>query len=133
MEKKICTDIKQSKKLIALGIDANTADMYYYDKDAFTGALSAFNGGVLIRNSNNEFPNKTTPAWSLSALLELFPKKDDPVLFLTNISPHKEGENYLQEYSTLYFGNDICYRTQAKDLIDAVVELIQELKEKELL
>ena len=26
---KICTSIEQSKKLIELGIDVNTADMYY--------------------------------------------------------------------------------------------------------
>ncbi len=29
MKKKNCTDIKQSKKLIELGIEVNTADMYY--------------------------------------------------------------------------------------------------------
>jgi hypothetical protein len=68
---KICTSIEQSKKLIELGIDVNTADMYYYDKNIFSGAMSAFNGVLLIRG--DKFPDNTTPAWSLSALLKILP------------------------------------------------------------
>lgn len=56
---KICTTIGQSQKLIELGIDRNTADMCW---------------------QNNEFPvgfndEDAVPAWSLSALLELFDDK----------------------------------------------------------
>ena len=55
---KICTTIEQSKKLIELGIDVNTADMCW---------------------QNNEFPigfydDDAVPAWSLTALLGLMPK-----------------------------------------------------------
>jgi hypothetical protein len=72
---KICTSIEQSLKLIELGIDVNTADMYYYDKNIFSGAMSAFNGVLLIRG--DKFPDNTTPAWSLSALLKLMPYRTE--------------------------------------------------------
>lgn len=66
---KICTSIEQSKKLIELGINVNTADMCYrivaynpndthvYQPYCFVGTLES-----------------DIPAWSLSALLELMPK-----------------------------------------------------------
>ena len=60
---KICTSIEQSKKLIELGLDVNTADMYYTSEHStpsiMTGAKSDYSSYV--------------PAWSLSALLELMP------------------------------------------------------------
>ncbi len=66
----ICTTIEQSKKLVELGIDVNTADMCYrivaynpndthvYQPYCFVGTLES-----------------DIPAWSLSALLELFDDK----------------------------------------------------------
>jgi hypothetical protein len=66
---KICTDIEQSKKLIELGIDVNTADMYhapdanvivaepYIMKTEDETLIPAYKGAI--------------PAWSLTALLGL--------------------------------------------------------------
>ena len=68
---KICTTIDQSKKLIELGIDVNTADMLYpYDRhlDKFYGDI-AYVMGYKRFNENTDFP-----AWSLTALLGLMPK-----------------------------------------------------------
>ena len=62
--KKICTDISQSKKLIELGININTADMWYINGE----------GKSHIGNwSENQHDWDDIPAWSLSALLELIP------------------------------------------------------------
>ena len=74
---KICTSIEQSKKLIELGIDVNTADMLWtYD---FT--VNDINGLNVI-STYLKPEEKDIPAWSLSALLELMPKlyefEDDP-------------------------------------------------------
>lgn len=60
---KICTSIKQSKKLIKLGIDVNTADMFWHRKLIGTHSLRI----------GNTMSKLDTPAWSLSALLELIP------------------------------------------------------------
>ena len=64
---KICTSIEQSKKLIELGIDVNTADMCWSIDILDLPTLLAYT----ITDCDN-WENKI-PAWSLSALLELIP------------------------------------------------------------
>ena len=73
---KICTDIKQSKKLIELGIDVNTADMFWellYDDKRRCIPLSplykSYDDVLYVRQW-------TEPAWSLTALLGLMPNID---------------------------------------------------------
>jgi hypothetical protein len=58
---KICTSIVQSKELIELGIDVNTADMYWWNSGERYYCETRLN-----KESDNL-------AWSLSALLELIP------------------------------------------------------------
>lgn len=61
---KICTSIEQSEKLIKLGIDRKTSDMYYWcGEDLRIGGYRA---------QDEEYD---IPAWSLSALMELFDGK----------------------------------------------------------
>lgn len=82
---KICTTIKQSKKLLELGVDRNTADMRYGYIAPYDYSDRMFDGGYdevpypkdfLKRNPNfseNEYDGEL-PAWSLTALLGLMPK-----------------------------------------------------------
>ena len=82
---KICTSLEQSKKLIKLGIDRNTADMRYGYIAPYDYSDRMFDGGYdevpypkdfLKRNPNfseNEYDGEL-PAWSLAALMELMPK-----------------------------------------------------------
>lgn len=71
---KICTSIEQSKKLIELGIDVNTADMLWkYDSFQKFHRLELFEEGFPKTISKEDIP-----AWSLSALLYLL---DNPQLF----------------------------------------------------
>lgn len=82
---KICTTIEQSKKLLELRIDRNTADMRYGYIAPYDYSDRMFDGGYdevpypkdfLKRNPNfseNEYDGEL-PAWSLSALLGLMPK-----------------------------------------------------------
>lgn len=75
---KICTSLEQSQRLIELGINVNTIDMYYlydYNIDEYE------NDAQIIPQSEKGqhfslFP-EDIPAWSLSALLELMPKLYD--------------------------------------------------------
>ena len=71
---KICTDIKQSKKLIELGIDINTADMWYqYIGDSFKdGITKPIYFPMVMRDDPTE---KDVPAWSLSNLMKLLPSE----------------------------------------------------------
>ena len=63
---KICTSQEQSKKLVELGIDVNTADMYYdCNSYGIQGKPEVAVGKVW---------SKDIPTWSLTALLKLIPK-----------------------------------------------------------
>lgn len=67
---KICTSIEQSKKLIELGIDVNTADMFWDTLFAKKPEAQVDNHH-LIDEIDDE---NRVPAWSLTALLKLMPK-----------------------------------------------------------
>ena len=60
---KICTSQEQSKKLVELGIDVNTADMYY-DVNSY-GIQSKPEVAI------GKIWSKDIPAWSLTALIGL--------------------------------------------------------------
>lgn len=72
---KICTTIEQSKKLMELGIDVSTADMFYaYRADIQTGEWGLSKTPIIIDGSEKIDPVLDVPAWSLTALIGLIPK-----------------------------------------------------------
>ena len=62
---KVCTDREQSKRLLELGLNPETADMYY-------GYLRE--KPELLPHRDVEVKALCLPAWSLGALLELMPE-----------------------------------------------------------
>lgn len=82
---KTCTSLEQSKKLIELGIDVKTADMYYSSipvrewknkNDTSQGIHLVFKEKVFaIENTNDEIGEGDILAWSLSALMNLLDDK----------------------------------------------------------
>lgn len=125
---KICTSLEQSKKLIELGIDRKSSDMYYWcGSDLRIGGYRAQDKELDI------------PAWSLSALLGLMPR---------NIYIRKtehSGYFYFLEWqfaddnSLRYVGhNGKClidiysdHDDNWKDLIDTAFEMVVWLKEND--
>ena len=111
---KICTTIEQSKKLIKLGIDVNTVDMYYqydyyikeYEEDAQIIPKSELGQHFSL------FP-EDIPAWSLSALLGLMPK----FTLERNISTNEKFLLYYNYNQTYY-----------DDPVDAAFEMVCWLK-----
>lgn len=67
---KICTSIEQSQKLMELGVDVNTADMYWW----YYGKNSGKRYYVGTMDDNDFIKESDIPAWSLAALLKLMPK-----------------------------------------------------------
>ena len=128
---KICTSIEQSKKLIELGIDITTADMYYY---TVNGDL--YKTPNIIESEDDLYVDeKSIPACSLSALLQLMP----PYLFefergidLT-IYPNLNGKGWHCSYmpNTIENMKNDKFRqiTNGNDSIDAAFEMIVWLKE----
>ena len=67
MEKKNYTSLEKSKKLLELGLNPESADMYYpWDADS----KSVFNIPIV----KDDYSMSCIPCWSLGALLEVMPK-----------------------------------------------------------
>ena len=63
---KICTSLEQSQKLLELGIDINTADMFY----------TIIDQGLYLEVKQGIEPSKDDiPCWSLAALLDILPDR----------------------------------------------------------
>ena len=92
---KICTSIEQSKKLIELGIDVNTADIIYNILDE-----------SYIRH-DTPIDKYHKPAWSLTALMRLIPNFN---MFKRTIECRIETTNHLID--------------KACDPIDATFEMV---------
>ena len=122
---KICTSLEQTKKLIELGIDVNTADMHYVlidcDKEIYYIGLGNYIG-ILPHH----------PAWSLTALLGLMPfhiiENNNRFGFYQVKGFNKNGETYVFGYKTNY--NSYLYQTSLhNDVVDSAFEIICWLKE----
>ena len=126
---KICTDVKQSKRLIELGIDVKTADMHYMyrhweidentvgaQSDASIGFDSDFYYGV-----DNGETYIYIPAWSLSALLEIISRSAHNM--------DEDGNVFLSSYKNVEWSvamnNTDCEDTFInKDPVDAAFEMV---------
>lgn len=102
---KICTSQEQSKKLVELGIDVNTADMYYDCNSYCIQSKPEIAIGTVW--------SKDIPAWSLTALLKLIPK----------FSLEKDISKNTG-YQLCYNYNTVCY----DEPVDAAFEMICWLK-----
>ena len=117
---KICTDIEQSKKLIELGIDVNTSDMFWDTAEPLerivptVGPISAY----------YDMEDWAIPAWSLSALIELMPERIKIGEELSFCLASKKSSTGFS------FGYNLNGSTFVKDnSLDAAFEMVCWLKE----
>jgi len=110
---KICTSLDQSKKLVELGIDVNTADMYYVNSDI---------DKVVIRNWKDEMHDEDDiPCWSLVALLSVIKPVNDNTYTIRGTLDGGAFISFDEVTNVMY---------QEKDIIDAAFEMVCWLKEK---
>lgn len=112
------TSIEQSKKLLELGLDANTADMFYSIITSITTDEQII-GRIPMLKWDNMSSLTYIPCWSVGALLKLLPdiliegKAYCPVLYKAN------------QYVITYQHGNIVFRSLYKmDLIDSLVSMI---------
>lgn len=119
MKHQIATDSNQSKRLLACGVDPNTADMLLYNN-----ALT-----VQVRGLG-KIPDCATPAWSLSQLLTMLPKDMmwQGLYYRLVMGPFEYG--WEIEYNDLSVTNNL-HRVKAENLIEAVVQMIEWLTANE--
>ena len=76
MSTDICTSLEQSKKLLSLGLDPSTADMWWSRCTITDFGDNNLKVSYAVTPCNiSQFKNtdKDIPCWSLTALLELMP------------------------------------------------------------
>lgn len=126
---KICTSLEQSKRLIELGIDVNSADMVYHKN---------LNGTYNLRVVDNVL-KYDIPAWSLSALLELMPsylfefERGIDLNFYPNINHKAWLCSYMPNAIENMKTDKFKQITHADNLVDAAYEMIIWLKENNYL
>ena len=118
---KICTLIEESLKLIELGIDVNTADMYYPNR------VGGHNYPLPIECKRGlPLLSQEIYAWSLSALLALIP--DKIVVYDENyfLNFTKKSVDYK---GIVTWDGQKCISKKAENLLDAAFKMVCWLKE----
>ena len=122
------TDIEQSKKLIELGIDVNTADMMWDDWSLIDEGWKLSVG--YYPEIEKDYGRKCYPAWSLAALAKILPHRiDDRYELVLGKLPDNKGwyvcyddiDHFLKHYVT------------NSNLIDACYEMILKIHEQKLI
>ena len=117
---KICTSIEQSQKLIELGINITTADMYYVKH-----SLENYYSPIPLIGKYSEIHNQI-PAWSLSSLLILTPNEiliNDEYYYL-NLNKTK-----IEYRGPVTFDGQKSKSIECNNLVDAAFEMVVWLKE----
>lgn len=124
---KICTDIEQSKKLAKI-LSVESADMMWDD----WGLIDE--GWVLsigyYPEIEKDYGRKCYPAWSLAALLDILRNRAPSIDEDANVSLFSYR---TVEWWDLTICNSVIEPVTKSDPIDACVEMIVKLKEKDLL
>lgn len=116
---KICTSLEQSKKLLELGIDVNTADMIYY----WFGDFKLNDEWYELNLGTYRVNDKDIPSWSFAALMDLLPEH-------VTVSSYLKQDYYRFEITPteVLFG-DSCHTEKSDNKLDAVFQMVCWLKE----
>ena len=128
---KICTTLEQSKKLIEIGIDIYTADMFWRNgvSDEYIQFFTPF-----VSSGTDIDYDYDIPAWSLTALLDILKSEIDG----------EEGECYQLNIEKDGAWWDVFYKEQydeanpieiesTEELVDACYEMIIKLHKLNML
>lgn len=115
---KICTSIEQSKKLIELGIDVNTADMWFhpYPNDEYWYDIPN------IGNADLEY--NQLPCWSPNALLDILKTKCERLEIILRVD---NKWNIFATRSNFIYNN--AYDCGCENIIDGCVDLIVKMND----
>jgi hypothetical protein len=138
---KICTSLEQSKKLIELGINVNTADMFWDTAEPLERIVPTV-GPI---SDYYDMEDWAIPAWSLSALMNLLPSeftevgKYSTTIYVIKIRKYKFTDevnlhqiaygSYKWHEDGGYTWSDMINTGEKEDLLDAAFEMVCWLKE----
>lgn len=137
----ICTSIEQSKKLIELGIDINTADMFLAVNGTIPVVSKYIDDGLVTADDT------AIPCWSLAALMKLLPSefttKNEFGKYKYEIKIRKYKLTDNVDIYQIAYGNykwyedgshswkDMINTGQKEELLDAAFEMVCWLKKEE--
>ena len=110
----ICTTIEQSKRLLELGLNPETADMYYSENPQL----------LFIRDKGIPLEDEDFPAWSLHRLIELCPE-------YINIDGYADTTYWIKIYkhvNKIIYENDynrFIYLGDGDNLFDTFIDCIE--------
>lgn len=112
----ICTNYKQSNRLVKAGVLSETADMYVYERDGheYIGFGSP---------DSEAISHKALPAWSLDRLIDMLPKKSMQFSINLEICGNDSEDNPIYTFD----GHEFEDFSGAKNIYDATIELIETL------
>lgn len=121
----ICTTIEQSKRLLELGLDDDTADMFHPAQHIGKDIVRYSDSPMRVQEEHFEIFVDDLPAWSLHRLIAMLPDKIE-------VMPHSYfalnlDKNSIAYIDSLGWGKVVCERGLLYDnLIDCVEWLIKE-------
>ena len=120
MKTKICTDQEQSDRLIELGLDTNTADMYRLEHNGEWFVSPLAEGGFNVGSNSDKL------CWSFTALFALLPviDRDEPQLKHLNTIGRNEAGDYRICYNNQ---TDHPFQAYGKTMVDAAVGIIEQM------
>ena len=114
------TTIEQSKKLVELGLNPETADMFYsYGMNIKTKEWS-YDAELMVIDEADKLCD--IPCWSLGALLELMPKENE--------NPFKNSNAFIgygdEKYRCVYLNGDweSSHQTMGDTPIEAAYNMV---------
>ena len=119
---RISTTREQSKRLLDLGLNPETADMHYI-------AIPTFKADTLQVSTPNYLDlgapmDGDVPSWSLSRLLEMMPHSiEQSGRPNADLNINTDGKCWIITYEE--FGYDIKYQVIKRDLFNALVDMIK--------
>ena len=130
------TSIEQSKKLLELGLNPETADMYW-DYDENTQSLSEAMAVLIYEGSwklHHKNWSKDIPCWSVGALLEVMPDIIEDKYGVTfGLSVQRKYVEYFNPSTSALALYSIYHSVSAETTLDACYDMIVWLLERKLI
>lgn len=117
----IATTREQSERLLAMGMKPETADMHYFSAPTLKHDIMKVTESRFLETGFRD--DGSTPAWSLSRLLEMMPRSIEQ----TNrpnadLDINSDDTYWFITYEEL--GYEVKHQVMKRDLFDAVIDMI---------
>lgn len=116
----ICTTVEQSKRLLELGLDDDTADMFYSAKHIGKDIVRYSDSPMRVQEEHFEIFVDDQPAWSLHRLIAMLPDFFSDLGKQFNLKMDKCSLQYCTATN-----NDYIYFQEKDTMYDNIIDCIE--------